>query len=96
MHYCDNELCGNYDHLQPGTYQENSLDARDKGRLRAIFEGGERHWNSRLTDAVAIEILQRVIAGETQSSLAREFDIDPSAVSRLVSGKRWGHLKAVV
>lgn len=46
---------------------------------------------AKLTEADVVDIRERVAAGEKQSSLADEYDIDRGTVSRIVNGKRWLH-----
>lgn len=47
---------------------------------------------SKLTEAQALEIIRRYLAGETVTAIARDYPVSRSAVSMLVSGKRWRNL----
>lgn len=49
--------------------------------------------NLKLDATTAQAILNRVAAGERQKDLATEFQVSPSAVSNLVSGKSWPQLE---
>ena len=42
LHRCDNPPCCNVEHLFLGTKQDNSHDARAKGRMRGQFKPGHR------------------------------------------------------
>ena len=67
---------------------DNSADAVARGRNA---RGATSY--AKLTEPQAIEIKRRALAGETQAALAREFRVHQCEVSRIKSGKRWGHLK---
>lgn len=72
-----------------GTSSENEDDK--KGHDTVAY--GERNGMARLTTGQVQEIIHRCESGETQQSIARAFGIKQPQVSRLVNGKRWGHLK---
>lgn len=48
---------------------------------------------AKLTEDTAITIKRRAASGEGVRALAREFDLAPSTVSRLLSGANWKHVK---
>lgn len=64
-----------------------AAERRRKDRLR----GGppEVRYPPKLTAEQVSEIRSRRAAGEQQTALAREFDVHPSLVSRICSGKVW-------
>lgn len=88
LHSCDNRRCVNPRHLRLGTVAENSEDMV----LRRRSTAGQRARAAKLTDAQALVIRDRSLRGESRASLAREFGVDPSVVSRIVNGKAWSHL----
>ncbi len=51
LHSCDNPPCCNPAHLSLGTLQENSRQARDRGRVKMPWEMGipNWHWQSQKT-----------------------------------------------
>lgn len=86
LHRCDNRSCVNPDHLFLGTHDDNMRDKVTKGRGAAS-----------LTAEQVVEIRQRYRAGDvTQRELARTFNVDPSNISYIVSGKSWSHLESGV
>lgn len=90
LHRCDNPPCCNPRHLFLGTVQDNNADRVAKGRSARTGQlAGEDHPFARLTAAQVGEIRRRVAAGERQSAVAREFGVDPSHISKIVSGRKW-------
>lgn len=54
---------------------------------------GEKHGNAKLADEDVIAIrLEYRSGGVSQRELAYKFAVDPSRISRIVSGKDWTHL----
>lgn len=54
------------------------------------LEFGVRHKHDRKLDMdSAIEIRRRFAAGETQQDIAKDFSVDPSRISKVVSNKVW-------
>lgn len=87
LHRCDNPPCVNPDHLFLGTALDNMLDKTSKGRGNA--PRGERHGAHKLTEAQAVEIKARRLAGEELLPLAKEFGVAKSVVCRIAKGTRW-------
>jgi hypothetical protein len=56
---------------------------------------GEKHTRAKLTDEMVFEIRRRLAAGESQQSIARSADVDPSNISHIARGRRWAHLMTV-
>lgn len=87
-HHCDNPSCVNPNHLFLGTRGDNARDMVEKGRSNR----GTKHPNHKLTDEHVAEIKGRLAAGGSQASLARQFGVAQSTVSRINSGDLWGHI----
>jgi (2Fe-2S) ferredoxin len=87
-HTCDNPCCVYPLHLFPGTTQDNVDDCKQKGRTKT----GEKHWNNRLTEDQAKEIIRRHHAGEKPKDLAEEFGTSADNIWQISAGIRWKHL----
>ena len=73
--------------LHYGTEKENQRD-----RLRDGTDNrGEKHRNSKLTQAMVDEIRQRYAAGETSFAMAPDYGVVPSTIRAVLSGFSWGH-----
>jgi Helix-turn-helix. len=88
LHKCDVAECVNPDHLFLGTRTDNSTDKMRKGRQ----PHGEALPQARLTEAHVNTIRQRYAQGVSQATLAKDFSIHQSAISRIVNGQRWTHI----
>jgi hypothetical protein len=90
-HHCDIGLCVNPYHLFLGTAKDNMQDASSKGRIvlppSAAMLRAEQQPMSKLTNAQVQRVRELYVGGHrSQSSLARELDVHPSAISRAVRG----------
>jgi hypothetical protein len=58
---------------------------------------GSRHGNHRLSEEAVEEIRRRYrprdTGGNSGRALAAEYGVFPSAISRIVNGKRWGWME---
>ena len=86
-HHYGNPACINIDHLFLGTQTDNMQDMAKKGR-----HVGRR----KLTIEQVRDIRKRAVRGMNRwhrgnyHELAEEYGVDKSAISRIVSGDRWG------
>ena len=93
-HKCDNRACVNVEHLFLGTHAENMADMRRKGRANhRSVNRGDTNGSAKLTEPQAIEVMKRLLAGETQVSVARALGVTASNISALWHGKIWGYLQ---
>lgn len=90
-HSCDNPPCVNPRHLFLGTNTDNLRDASKKGLLRGI-QAGERHPRAKLTESDVRAIRDAVRNGRSVASLAREYGMSQSTLSRVWRGLRWSHI----
>lgn len=77
----DNPSCVNPAHLFLGTHKENMADMAAKGRSRSWGHPGRK-----LTDEMILGIRQRYAQGETQQSLAAEFNVASGTIAKRVIG----------
>lgn len=89
-HTCDNPACINPAHLVLGTHTDNMRDMAERGRNRQ--PKGSRNAKAKLTEAEAAEIRRRAMTGESSATIADDFGINRSQVSRIKTGKTWGHV----
>lgn len=78
LHQCDVPACCRPTHLADGTQQENCLDSARK----------DRHWQIKITMEQAEAIRDEVVRGPrgTAARLAREYEVSPSCISKIVNG----------
>ena len=93
-HHCDVRLCVNPDHLFLGTASDNMRDASRKNRvvLPTMEQRlrGEKQPMSKLTN----DQVRRIRASEVSSAaLAKEFGVDPSAISRIRSRQTYASVQ---
>lgn len=93
----DNEECDHQDfnrgnnklpNLRWLTHHGNVAHSTTNGRIPS----GERSAAAKLTERQVVRIRERVLAGETQRSVAAEYGITQQHVHRLATRKRWAHL----
>lgn len=88
LHSCDNPACVNPKHLRFGTHADNMRDKVDRGRQKR----GEHAPQAKLTDA-HIKIIKYIGRSLPRKVLAREFGINSQAVSNILCGRKWSHVK---
>lgn len=86
LHRCDNPGCVRPDHLFLGTRSDNVADMVAKGR-----KGFGIH--AKLSREQVLSIRERVTNGEVQRTLAREFGVNPSTISNLMTRNTWSSLQ---
>lgn len=89
MHSCDNRQCVNPNHLSIGTQKENMQDMARKGRGKSPALNGEKNPMSKLTTDKVSAIRDLCANGHTQSKVAKEFNVSPMTVSRIVRKELW-------
>ena len=93
LHRCDNRRCVNPEHLFVGTQADNMRDAVSKGRMgNKNPMKGEGHARSRLTEDDVRAIRCAHESGETNSSIARRYDVSGTHIGYIVNRKLWKHI----
>ncbi len=87
-HACDNPPCCNPRHVFIGTQMDNIADCVSKGRR----SNGERHYNSKLTSELVLEIRAASYSGETQTALAEKYGVSQPHIERIINRKSWKHI----
>jgi len=89
----DTPSCVNPDHLWIGTQRENVLDRDKKGGSGAEKRTGVLNGLSKLNEDQVEQIRSLYAAGlRTQVSLAEEYGVVQTCISRIVLNKIWKHL----
>ena len=91
LHKCPNRPdCVNPACLYQGDAEDNARDrARDGNEPD---RRGSKHPNSKLTETKVLDILERLDAGETQTSIADDYGVGKSTISRIARGVAWEHV----
>lgn len=87
-HKCDNPICCNPEHLEPGTQAQNVMDKVERGRLLR----GEEVGNHKLFEPDVLEIRQRLDSGETHESIASSYGVCRTTITNISNGKIWSWL----
>lgn len=86
-HRCDNPACLKPDHLLLGTLQDNSDDAKERGRTRA--PRGEARHNAKLTEG-QVRVIK--FGGAPQFRLAKRFRVTRGCIAAIREGRTWKHV----
>ena len=85
LHTCDNPACCQPLHLFLGTDADNVRDKTLKGRQAR----GHKIGVSKLTEDQVKTIREQYAKGQSQSSIARDYNVTQSAIFYIVRGKVW-------
>lgn len=88
-HHCDNRPCVNPAHLFLGTPADNTRDMVQKNRQVQ----GESTRTAKLTISQVAEIRSRFANGETQTDIARNYNVSKSCIYLIVRSKNWKSVK---
>jgi hypothetical protein len=91
LHKCDVTGCVNPGHLCRGTHLQNMNDCDEKGRR----PHGTRHWNAKLSENDVLAIVAAATSGVSQALLARQYNVNSRAISKIVTGIRWQRLTGI-
>lgn len=90
---CPSKSCVNPAHLYEGTPQQNSDDMKALGNAgRKASEIGIDNPNVKLTEDQVRFIKRQLKNGQTQKSLAVQFNVYQSAISKIKNGVTWSHI----
>jgi len=82
-----NNCLGNLEYVTP------SENVRHAHRIGLKYQKGEKNNHSKLTEENVHEIKHLVDIGMTQILIAKRFNVSQSAISLIVVGKNWTHVK---
>lgn len=87
-HTCDTPACARPEHLVDGTNKQNTQDMIRRGRKAST--AGVQNGSAKLTVESVQQIRDRYAAGGIlQAELAREYGVDNSSISNVITGKNW-------
>lgn len=87
-HKCDNGICCNPRHLEPGTQADNARDMADRGRSTK----GEKNPRAVLSVEDVLVIKGRLAVKEKHLTIALDFGVDRATISQIARGANWGWL----
>ena len=89
LHKCDNKICVRPDHLFLGTVQDNNNDKKQKNRSYYGIQKSENQPTAKLTRKDVTVIRARFATGETQRSIALDYDVGYKTIHKVVRNKSW-------
>jgi hypothetical protein len=89
-HRCDNPLCVNPVHLEPGTSADNTQDMLKRGR--GPDRRGEKHPLARLKPDDIPNIRRAAGCGTPQGVLAQMYGVSGSQIGRIVRREAWSNI----
>ena len=96
LHRCDNPPCSNPLHLFLGTNSDNTKDAYDKGRRKAVpiecMPRGNNCHLSKLTENQVVEIKKMISNGKSNTEIAKLFGVIHQTISAIRNKKTWKHI----
>ncbi len=94
LHTCNNKSCVNPNHLYWGDDLDNSRDYIKSNPNAFNHVRGENNYGSRNTEKDIKEIREKYRTGKyLQKELADEYGISESHISKIISKKKWKHIK---
>ena len=87
LHHCDVSICIRPDHLFTGTMQDNTNDMKRKGRARrcGVSLCGTMNGHARFTAEQVLAIQEANKVGQSQHSLARQYETSQAAIWYLIN-----------
>lgn len=101
LHHCDVPSCVNPTHLFLGSKADNTADMVAKGRHGRHRQPesaprGQRAGNAKLTEDAVREIRRLRADGGTYKAIAERYDVNLSAIAKVVYGESWRHVTPLV
>lgn len=88
-HHCDVRSCVNPDHIYAGDAASNNNDTVNRGRRKFADFAGAKNPRAKISDEDVTRIRERIDAGETNKSIAEDYPISHSMVSKIRTGSGW-------
>ena len=79
----------NPEHLFLGDHSDNMADMKAKGRSDGGSGPGELNNAAKLSATQVEQIRARIAAGESNTSIARDYPVSHATISRIRLGKAW-------
>ena len=92
MHQCDNPSCVNPKHLIVATQKDNMIDMSKKGRSHSNQARGINSGRHKLNEEEVIEIRRLHSLGQTQKSLAKQYNLNTASIFDIVHRIHWKHI----
>lgn len=94
LHFCDNRICVNPNHLFLGDYADNAHDRDGKKRSKIPDNRGEKHGNHKLIRDDVLKIRRLYSSGKyTLQEIGDYFGINRRHIGRIVRKESWSWLK---
>lgn len=90
-HICNNRKCQNPNHFKIDTHSNNLKYMVDTGR--AVHPKGNECSFIKITENQVIEIKRRLLNGDMQKDIAKDYGISKQLVSSIKCGLCWRHVK---